>query len=141
MSDEKMQNASHTAGNNLRDLYAKLKPPHKQSKFYSDGILTPDEFIKAGDFLVSKCPTWKWCKADKEFINKYLPEDKQYLKTTVPCYKRAVDYLSKMANKETLLEGDWIDTDFENADLKENEKKEEKKRGKKGGKKGGKSKK
>ena len=131
-----MSTASHTAANSIRDFISIFREPPKQSKFYSDGILTPEEFIKSGDYLVSKCPTWKWCKAAKGLINKYLPENKQYLKTTVPCYKRADDYLKNNSTKEVITEDDWVDADLENRseakkavvmDLDDEDKKEKKK--------------
>ena len=131
-----MSTASHTAANSIRDLISIFREPPKQSKFYSDGILTPEEFIKSGDYLVSKCPTWKWCKAAKGLINKYLPENKQYLKTTVPRYKRADDYLKNNSTKEVITEDDWVDADLENRsevkkavamDLDDGDKKEKKK--------------
>ena len=28
--------------------------------FRSSGVLSPDEFVLAGDFLVATCPTWGW---------------------------------------------------------------------------------
>ena len=69
-------------------------------------------------------------------INKYLPENKQYLKTTVPCYKRADDYLKNNSTKEVITEDDWVDSDLENRseakkavamDLDDEDKKEKKK--------------
>ena len=36
-------------------------PVLRESKFVERGVLTPDEFVKAGDLLVYKCPTWEWC--------------------------------------------------------------------------------
>ena len=130
-----MSTASHIAANNIRDFISIFRDPPKQSKFYSDGILTPDEFVKSGDYLVSKCPSWKWCKAEKGYVNKYLPENKQYLKTTVPSYRRASDYLQKNSTKEKVIDGDWVDADLENKsevkkpeaiDLDDEDKKEKK---------------
>ena len=130
-----MSTTSHTAANNIRDFISIFREPPKQSKFYSDGILTPEEYVKAGDYLVSKCPTWKWCKAEKGYVNKYLPELKQYLKTTVPSYRRASDYLQNNSTKEKVIEGDWVDADLDKKDvvkkpaeeIKEEAKKENKK--------------
>lgn len=33
-----------------------LLPPSPQ-------VLTPDEFVAAGDYLIRTCPTWSWCVA------------------------------------------------------------------------------
>ena len=42
-----MSTTSHTLADFFRGQISKLKDPPKTSKFYSDGILTPEEFIKA----------------------------------------------------------------------------------------------
>ena len=52
-------------------------------------MLTPEEFVKAGDHLVHHCPTWQWSSGDESKMKPYLPKDKQFLLTrNVPCYKR-----------------------------------------------------
>lgn len=53
-------------------------------------MLTPEEFVLAGDHLVHHCSTWKWSKAtDRSRTRQYLPEDKQFLIVrNVPCHKR-----------------------------------------------------
>ncbi|RLN13948.1 hypothetical protein BBJ28_00024318 [Nothophytophthora sp. Chile5] len=37
-----------------------LTPVLTASSFEDKGLLTPEEFVKAGDLLVYKCPTWRW---------------------------------------------------------------------------------
>jgi hypothetical protein len=32
----------------------------KDSKFLKEGVLTPEEFVIAGDQLTHKCPTWRY---------------------------------------------------------------------------------
>lgn len=64
-------------------------PTLKDSAFLTRGVLTPEEFVKAGDELVYKCPTWSWESGDEKKRKKYLPADKQYLVTrNVPCPTR-----------------------------------------------------
>jgi len=53
----------------------------QESKFKETGVLTPEEFVIAGDFLVHHCPTWKWDPGDKSKTKPYLPADKQFLIT------------------------------------------------------------
>ncbi|KAJ1987724.1 E2-like enzyme [Coemansia spiralis] len=67
-----------------------LNPVLKNSKFKETGVLTPEEFVAAGDYLVYKCPTWTWEKGNPNKRREYLPADKQFLVTrNVPCLRRA----------------------------------------------------
>jgi hypothetical protein len=50
-------------------------------KYICSGVLTPEEFVAAGDQLVYRCPTWRWETGDPARIRPYLPEDKQFLVT------------------------------------------------------------
>jgi ubiquitin-like-conjugating enzyme ATG3 len=45
------------------------------------GVLTPEEFVRAGDHLVRTCPTWAWSAGEEGKIKAYLPRDKQFLVT------------------------------------------------------------
>lgn len=65
-------------------------PQLTESAFLEKGVLTPEEFVRAGDELVFRCPTWEWASASKASKQKsYLPQDKQYLITrNVPCRNR-----------------------------------------------------
>lgn len=91
-------------------------PVLKQSKFKQTGVLTPEEFIIAGDHLVHQCPTWSWSSANEASLRRaYLPADKQYLVTkSVPCYKRCKD-IEYCNNDEKVImtendEEGWVDT-------------------------------
>jgi ubiquitin-like-conjugating enzyme ATG3 len=90
--------------------------PLTSSKFLAEGVLTPEEFLQAGDLLVYKCPTWSWEGGDPTKAVPYLPKDKQFLMTRkVPCLMRA-SALQKSANeaqdKEVEIDGDggWVET-------------------------------
>ncbi|KAJ3100164.1 E2-like enzyme [Phlyctochytrium planicorne] len=93
-----------------------LNPLLKNSKFRETGVLTPEEFVAAGDFLVYKCPTWQWAGGQPSKRRDYLPEDKQYLITrNVPCLKRvkALEYNAAEEDAEEELgdgEGGWVAT-------------------------------
>lgn len=91
-------------------------PVLKQSKFKQTGVLTPEEFVIAGDHLVHQCPTWSWSPASEPSLRKpYLPTEKQYLVTkSVPCYRRCKD-IEYCNNDEKVImtENDdegWVDT-------------------------------
>ena len=88
----------------------------KESKFLEDGVLTPEEFIKAGDYLTQKCPTWKWCSANSLQNIKpvdYLPTEKQFLITTVRCPRRAKDYEKSNQTSEKVIEDEWVETNID----------------------------
>lgn len=69
-----------------------LSPVITESRFPETGMLTPEEFVAAGDMLVSKCPTWQWSAGDAAKVRPHLPPEKQFLVTrSVPCQQRAAD--------------------------------------------------
>ena len=52
----------------------------KETKFLEKGVLTPEEFVLAGQNLINKCGTWQWEAGDKNPDNRF-PAEKQYLIT------------------------------------------------------------
>lgn len=67
----------------------KVKPTLTESHFIEEGVLTPDEFVAAGDMLVYKCKMWEWASGDPSRAVPYLPPNKQYLVTkNVRCAQR-----------------------------------------------------
>ena len=64
-------------------------PTLTKSAFLEKGVLTPEEFVQAGDELVYRCPTWAWEGGEASKRKSYLPPNKQYLITrNVPCQNR-----------------------------------------------------
>jgi ubiquitin-like-conjugating enzyme ATG3 len=108
-------------GDQYRGVAKKFMGVLKESKFYEEGVLTPEEYIRAGDFLTTKCPTWKWCSASKDtLVSEYLPKEKQFLKTTVPCPMRVLDYDKHNKHTETMLDNGWVETKIDFYGRKEN---------------------
>jgi ubiquitin-like-conjugating enzyme ATG3 len=85
-------------------------PQRTTSAFLEKGVLTPEEFVLAGDELVYRCPTWQWEGGDESQKRKsYLPPDKQYLITrNVPCQNR----VSSMETNLKMEDGDEDDDDW-----------------------------
>ncbi|CAB0030985.1 unnamed protein product [Trichogramma brassicae] len=93
-----------------------LTPVLKESKFRETGVLTPEEFVAAGEHLVHHCPTWQWAVGDVDRTKPYLPKDKQFLLTrNVPCTRRCkqieyCDDLEQIIETDGDPEGGWVDT-------------------------------
>jgi len=73
--------AKEEANKILISAHDAVSGPLTSSKFLTEGVLTPDEFVQAGDLLVYKCPTWTWEAGDPAKAVPYLPKDKQFLLT------------------------------------------------------------
>lgn len=113
-------------GGTYREVAKGFMSVLKESKFYEEGVLNPEEFIKAGDYLTSKCPTWKWC-SNKSNIKpvEYLPKEKQFLQTiNVPCVERVKSFNTKNTLNEKIVESDWVETELNDEGKKESKKKD-----------------
>ena len=110
-----MQNIYNSVKSGVLKGAEYLTPVLKESKFQEAGVLTPEEFVAAGDHLVHHCPSWQWAAGAEDSVRDYLPPDKQFLITrNVPCYKRCrqMEYkadLEKVLDSED-PEGGWVDT-------------------------------
>jgi len=105
-----MDKLTNFVGDKYRNIASGFMTVLKESKFYEEGVLTPEEFISTGDYLVSKCPTWKW-SSNKGNIKPvdYLPLEKQFLITSVSCIERASKYeKSKVVDK--VDDDGWVET-------------------------------
>eukprot|EP00579_Thalassiosira_antarctica_P015571 CAMPEP_0201948268 /NCGR_PEP_ID=MMETSP0903-20130614/55374_1 /ASSEMBLY_ACC=CAM_ASM_000552 /TAXON_ID=420261 /ORGANISM="Thalassiosira antarctica, Strain CCMP982" /LENGTH=379 /DNA_ID=CAMNT_0048491445 /DNA_START=32 /DNA_END=1173 /DNA_ORIENTATION=- len=101
---------------NLKSAREWVTPTLKSSAFLTRGVLTPEEFVDAGDELVFKCPTWTWEAGDPSKRKKHLPADKQYLMTrNVPCTARvsSLENVVAVSNREAGGGGDDDDDDGE----------------------------
>eukprot|EP00163_Fabomonas_tropica_P001638 TRINITY_DN11208_c0_g1_i1.p1 TRINITY_DN11208_c0_g1~~TRINITY_DN11208_c0_g1_i1.p1 ORF type:complete len:327 (+),score=93.86 TRINITY_DN11208_c0_g1_i1:347-1327(+) len=105
-----------------------LTPVLKNSEFRTKGVLTPEEFVAAGDLLTYKCPSWSWEAGEDAQSRSILPADKQYLIVRgVPCSKRASS-LDDRAGETRVDAGDgvtdgdddgWLATHTDGHDLPE----------------------
>eukprot|EP00889_Picochlorum_renovo_P004953 jgi/Picre1/31983/NNA_007331.t1 len=82
-----MRSFIHNAYKNASEY---ILPPLSESRFEQKGVLTPEEFVEAGDFLVRNCPTFlgigRRLKALVIFAEEQTVPD--YTKN-VPCFRRA----------------------------------------------------
>lgn len=97
----------------LSSLREYLTPINNESNFRKTGEISPEEFVKAGDYLVYKFPTWKWGSCPPNLQKKFLPADKQFLITKhVPLYQRVASYLPELDQAEEDhgpdSDGEWV---------------------------------
>ncbi|XP_033760193.1 ubiquitin-like-conjugating enzyme ATG3 [Pecten maximus] len=110
-----MQNMINAVKGTALGMAEYLTPVLKESKFKETGVITPEEFLAAGEHIVHHCPTWQWSGGDESKTKPYLPKDKQFLITrNVPCYKRVKQVDNHQEDQEKVIEededGGWVDT-------------------------------
>ena len=108
---DKVKHSVHTV---FKGAAESVMTTRTTSAFAEKGVVTPEEFVVAGDFLVQQCPTWAWQAGDPKHAKPFLPKDKQFLVTrNVPCRERAAA-MEQFAGKEKNLSGDdegWVEAE------------------------------
>lgn len=93
-----------------------ILPLEKDSKFYDNGTLTIDDFIKSGDKLTTKSKGhWVWC-SNSNNLNDKLPKNKQYLVSRANIsYQRFSENMNEIQDitetkNESIIEedDDWV---------------------------------
>jgi len=92
-------------------------PVLSSTQYLEKGVLTPEEFVAAGDQLCYKCPAWSWARSsDPSKSQPFLPPEKQYLITrNVPSVRRKADLLAAV-KREVMVEDEWINTEMEESE-------------------------
>lgn len=82
----------------LSQLREYITPVSNESQYLSNGTITPNEFVLAGNYLQDKFITWSWNSDDSEInqsslkLRSFLPKEKQFLVTRkILCDKRCDD--------------------------------------------------
>jgi ubiquitin-like-conjugating enzyme ATG3 len=98
------------------ELMNKVNDPLSTSEFLERGVLTPEEFMIAGDLLTLKCPSWSWQESCSKTLQKGLPKEKQFLLTkNVPSLMRLSAFEASLEKATTMVveedgEGGWLAT-------------------------------
>ena len=100
----------------MNNVLSGVIPTLKESCFETHGMLTPDDFLLAGDNLVTKCGTWSWSSGNKEKRLSYLPSDKQFL----TC-RNVPEQFSNNNIKECKDNDGWTNCDFKSSKKNEND--------------------
>ncbi|GMH35061.1 hypothetical protein BSKO_02929 [Bryopsis sp. KO-2023] len=88
------------------------------STFEEERTLTPVEFERAGNYLVTAFPAWQWSAGDAKKAKPHLPKDKQFLIVRrVPSRRRANEYGDSCEVKGLAGEQDdggeeWVTAEF-----------------------------
>ncbi|CAK9296940.1 unnamed protein product [Gordionus sp. m RMFG-2023] len=105
-----MQDVYNTVKGKALEIADFLTPVLKESKFKATGVITPEEFMIAGDHLTHHCPTWSWASGETSKLKSYLPPNKQYIITrNVPCYDMKKFSAKNMIEKIRILDDDNAD--------------------------------
>lgn len=81
------------------------------SHYLSEGKLTPEEFVAAGDQLTTACQTWTWQRGDDRYRRDFLPAEKQFLLTrNVPCQRRVRSLVYQAPEQQDSLDNSTEDS-------------------------------
>lgn len=103
-------NRAHRIADQVRNVVGFLNRVPTESQFLSKGLLTPAEFVEAGEQLVFQCPSWQWqgCHTRKKQVF-WLPPSKQYLLTrNIPCRHRVTDWDKSFCRKSHMTSEGWL---------------------------------
>jgi ubiquitin-like-conjugating enzyme ATG3 len=93
----------------VNNVLSGVIPILKESCFETHGMLTPEEFVQAGDELVARCGTWSWSRGSDDYIISYLPSNKQFL-----VCRSVPEQFSSNVNEINQSDG-WTDCNFKSS--------------------------
>lgn len=89
--------------NTYKNIADKILPVLSDNDFTKTGMLTPSEFVSAGDYLVKKFHKWQWATKTSQSFS-YLPKDKQFLILKDIHYKNMNNFILNENNGD---DNDW----------------------------------
>lgn len=118
----------------LSQLREYITPVSNESQYLSNGTITPNEFVLAGNYLQDKFITWSWNGDDSEInqsdvkVRSFLPKENQFLVTRkILCHKRCDDIREHDEDEKYDMDNNvWVveninDTDIQKPSLMGNE--------------------
>ncbi|EEA05657.1 autophagocytosis associated protein, putative [Cryptosporidium muris RN66] len=123
-----MYSLQHRLAENIRSIISHFTPISQDSRFNSDGLISPSEFVDAGDYTTLQFPKWKWRSAEKGFEVPWLPKNKQYLyiqdiasrkrikdiETTYNCNEYKEWTIAHEINSDNFHNTNYTDTNIQN---------------------------
>lgn len=104
-----MYGLRHAIHSTFKGAVESVMPVSTTSQFEDKRLLTPEEFVKAGDYLVTTVGSWSWSGGEEKKRVNYLPADKQFLVTRgVPCRCRASTLFDGPDEMDADGDGQWI---------------------------------
>ena len=82
---------------------------YKKDELYSKGAFNVYQFVEAGDYLISKYPSFHWYGSFDDYDENLLPENKKLLSSKVYLYERKKEFFAKNETTEKILDGGWVD--------------------------------
>jgi len=81
-----------------------IYPVMEESQFFEKGILTPEEFVKSGDKMISMSDKVEWRNSYCSYTKTYLPRNKQFLFMKNLKCSQIVQKINKIIDDEQTIE-------------------------------------
>lgn len=104
-----MDSFFNTLQSKFHEVRQTFTPVLRESAFLERGVLTPEEFVSAGDQLVRAQHQWTWVSGEPESRKSYLPNDRQYLFFRgAVCSARSTSLVESTGATKLVEDGEWV---------------------------------